>query len=117
MVPLAGLTPQRTPLCAAGVKLYASPTGVQSQYTELAILSAATAPTVHPWLVRGLTDMSEQRGLVSKLQEKAAALGANGLIVGAFNEGSTKEATTVQATAIWIPTDSASAFAVCGYRG
>lgn len=61
-----------------------------------------------------LSDESEQRALVAKLREEAAALGADGLIVGEFHHTAPSDPTHVQATAIWIPADSAAASSACG---
>ena len=52
--------------------------------------------------------------MVAKLREEAAALGADGLIVGEFHHTAPSDPTHVQATAIWIPADSAAASSACG---
>lgn len=102
VTPLAGVTPARPALCAAAVKLFASPTGVGTGYTELAILSASR---------RG----ADQQGLIVPLEAKAATLGAEWPHHWEFENAS--KMVGVQATAIWIPSDSTSARTPCEPRG
>lgn len=104
MVPLAGLAPQRPSLCVAAVKVFASPAAVQSQFTELAIFTAHSS-----W--------SDENGLVATLREKAAAVGANAIIVGEFKRLTESHENSIQATAIWVPTDSVRARAACETGG
>ena len=65
------------PSCADGVKIYSTPSAVEGEYKEVALLNS-TANT-------GLTS---EAGMLKSMRKKAAAVGANGIIMGGINEPS-----------------------------
>ncbi len=65
------------PSCADGVKIYSTPSAVGGEYKEVALLNS-TANT-------GLTS---EAGMLKSMRKKAAAVGANGIIMGGINEPS-----------------------------
>ena len=107
---LAGFDPTRPRTCWQVVKLYASPGSVPGPYVELAVLKASSSDPV------------AQDKLVRSMQEKAAEVGANGILLLAFGSeqsgpGLISSAFVAKPTgngvAIWIPSDSANLGARC----
>jgi len=100
---LAGFDPARPKTCWQVVKLYASPGSVPGPYVELAMLRASASDPV------------AQDKLVRSMQEKAAEVGANGILLQAFGSeqrgpGLISSAFVAKPTgngvAIWVPSDS-----------
>jgi len=111
--------------CPAAVKLYTVPDRVQHPYREVALLNSA-----------GQTTYSSEADMIKSMREKAADVGANGIILGGIDEPSalTKLAGQVaqvgadaagqpvsisaerngRGVAIYVPADSATTVAVCG---
>jgi hypothetical protein len=110
--------------CPAAVKLYTVPDRVQQPYREVALLNSA-----------GETTYTSESDMIKSMREKAASLGANGIILGGIDEPSaiTKLAgqiaqvgadaagqpvsisaeRTGKGVAIYVPGDSANTVAVC----
>jgi hypothetical protein len=103
--------------CPLGVKIYTAPDRVQQSYREVALLNAA-----------GEVNHSTEATMFASMREKAAAVGANGIILGRIDEPNpiTKVAADVaktevvrkgRAMAIYVAADSASSAAACaGYK-
>jgi hypothetical protein len=100
---LAGFDPARAPTCVDVVKVYASAEAIGTPFVEIALLSSSA------------TDPVENDKLVKSMKEKAAAVGANGILLKGFGSkmGGPGYATsafvakpTGEALAIWIPRDS-----------
>jgi hypothetical protein len=108
VIQLTSLGPQRPALCPAAVRVIASPGGVETGYKEVAVLIARGSG--------GNRSASEQQ-LITSLRQKAASIGANGVILGQFQPSTTENASQVQATAIWIPADSVSSQNDCRNAG
>ena len=107
VIQLTSLAPPRPLLCPAAVRVFASPGGVPTGYKELAVLIAHGS---------GWTGASE-RQLISSLRQKAATIGANGVILGQFQPSTKENAPRVQATAIWVPADSVAPQSDCRNEG
>lgn len=110
--------------CPAAVKLYTVPDRVQQPYREVALLNSA-----------GETSYTSESDMIKSMREKAASIGANGIILGGIDEPSamTKLAGQVaqigadaagqvvsisaerkgKGVAIYVPADSANSVAVC----
>jgi hypothetical protein len=110
--------------CPAAIKLYTVPDRVQQPYREIALLNSA-----------GKTSYSSESDMLKSMREKAATVGANGIILGGIDEPNamTKLAGQIaqigadatgqvseisaerkgRAVAIYVPTDSARTVAVC----
>lgn len=102
--------------CPKGVKLYTSPEKVESQYTEVALLNST-----------GNTNWTTESGMVKSMREKAAEVGATGIIMQNIDEPSAvaKVAGAVlgvsterkgKSVAIFVPTDSARVKQVCAAK-
>jgi hypothetical protein len=63
--------------CPAAVKLYTAPDRVQQPYREVALLNSV-----------GKTSYSSESDLIKSMREKAAAVGANGIILNNIDEPS-----------------------------
>jgi hypothetical protein len=101
---LAGFDPARAPTCAAIIQVYASSEAVGAPFIELAMLNVSASDPVG------------NDKLVQNMKEKAATLGANGILLKGFGSqmggpGLVSSALvakpTGQALAIWVPRDSA----------
>jgi hypothetical protein len=108
VIELTNLAPQRPALCPAAVRVFGSPGGVGADYKELAVLIARGS---------GWTPGASERQLISSLRARAATIGANGVILGQFQPSIERNPSQVQATAIWIPSDSAALQDECQRNG
>lgn len=110
VTPLAGLDPKRAPTCTQAVKVFASLQGVDTPYVELAYLHSSA------------TDPVADEKLIESMKEKAAELGANGILFRGITEaaggvglvsGAFEKKPSGEATAIWMPKDSAATMKMC----
>ena len=110
--------------CPAAVKLFTVPERVQQPYHEVALLNS-----------QGKTSYSSEDDMIKSMREKAARVGANGIILNGIDEPSAMAKIVGQvaqvasdaaglygdisaernghAMAIYIPTDSARTIAAC----
>jgi hypothetical protein len=110
--------------CPAAVKLFTTPDRVQQPYREVALLSS-----------RGKTSYSSEDDMIKSMREKAARVGANGIILSGIDEPSAMAKIAGQvaqvavdaagmfgdisaerngsAMAIYIPADSARTITAC----
>ena len=99
--------------CSESVKLYLSPDSVQQPYRQVALMNSA-----------GGVNLSDEAEMFESMREEAAAVGANGLLLGTIDEPSaitlvaanankTSLARKARAMAIWVPGDSAQTASVC----
>jgi hypothetical protein len=110
--------------CPAAVKLYTAPDRVQQPYRDVALLSSV-----------GQTTYSSESDLVNSMREKAATVGANGIILDNIDEPTAMEKIAGQvaqigadaagrpaqisaerngkAMAIYVPADSLHTVAAC----
>jgi len=63
--------------CPAAIKLYTVPDRVQQPYREVALLNSV-----------GQTSYSSESDMIKSMREKAATVGANGIILGGIDEPS-----------------------------
>lgn len=107
---LAGFDPARAPTCPAVIKVYSTAEAVGTEFVEIAFLHATS------------TDDVENDKLIKSMREKAATLGANGILLRGFGSkmggpGFVTSAyvakPTGDAVAIWIPRDSTGLQARC----
>lgn len=104
---------QRAPVCPNAVRIYTDSSRVGDRYVEVAILNS-----------KGESGLTSEQGMYESQRNKAAELGANGLIVAAVQEP--KAGTKIigalfgtgaerkgGAVAIWIPGDSARVAQLC----
>ena len=63
--------------CPAAVKLYTTPERVKTEYREVALLNST-----------GLTRYSDEGDMIDSMREKAAKIGANGIILSGIDEPS-----------------------------
>lgn len=104
--------------CPLGVKLYTAPDRVQQSYREVALLNST-----------GQIHYTDEGAMFWSMRENAAAVGANGIILGEIDEPDaiTKVAADVakteavrkgKAMAIYVAADSANSVAACAnYKG
>lgn len=99
--------------CPDGVKVYSTPTAVGAEYQEVALLNSS-----------GNTGFTSEAGMMKSMRQKAAEVGATGIIMGAINEpgagakvagaflgtGTERKGKSV---AIFVATDTARVRAVC----
>jgi hypothetical protein len=99
--------------CPAGIKLYTTPDRVGQPYREVAILNA-----------KGESNWSDEEDMIESMRDKAAELGANGIILSGIDEPSalTKVIGQVaktgsqrkgKALAIYVPSDSTNTATTC----
>lgn len=110
--------------CPAAVKLFTTPDRVQQPYREVALLNSS-----------GQTSYSNENDMIKSMREKAAKVGANGIILNGIDEPSAmaKLASAAaqvaadatgryaqisaerkgRAMAVYIPTDSTRTVAAC----
>ena len=99
--------------CPAGIKLYTTPDRVGQPYREVAILNA-----------KGESNWSDEEDMIESMRDKAADVGANGIILSGIDEPSalTKVIGQVaktgsqrkgKALAIYVPSDSTNTATVC----
>jgi hypothetical protein len=104
---------QLAPTCPSSVKLYTTPDRVGHPYREIAVLNA-----------KGESNWSDEGDMIQSMREKAADVGANGIILSKIDEPSalTKVIGQVAKTgsqrkgnamAIYVPSDSTSTTTVC----
>ena len=101
------------PTCADAVKMYTSPSKVGADYQEVALLNST-----------GSTGFTSEAGMMKSMRQKAAQVGATGIIMGNIDEpgagakvvgaifgtGTERKGKSV---AIYIPGDSARVREVC----
>jgi hypothetical protein len=99
--------------CPEGVQIFTAPDKVGKPYQEVALLNS-----------KGETGWTSEGGMINSQRQKAAQLGANGIIIGGINEpnpgtkiigallgtGSERKG---KALAIWVPDDSAKSHSLC----
>jgi hypothetical protein len=99
--------------CPEGVQVFTAPDRVGKPYREVALLNS-----------KGETGWTSEGGMINSQRQKAAQLGANGIIIGGINEpnpgtkiigallgtGSERKG---KALAIWVPDDSAKSRSLC----
>ena len=101
--------------CPAGIKLYTTPERVGQPYREVAILNA-----------KGESNWSDEEDMIESMRDKAAELGANGIILSGIDEPSalTKVIGQVaktgsqrkgKALAIYVPSDSSNTATTCAH--
>jgi hypothetical protein len=99
--------------CAEAVIVYTTPDRVQTNYVEVALLNST-----------GNINYTTEAGMIKNERQKAAEVGANGLILGGINEPGagakvagaflgTPVSRKGKALAVWIPSDSAKTHTVC----
>jgi hypothetical protein len=99
--------------CESAIKLYTTPDRVGKPYREVAVLNA-----------KGESNWSDEGDMIESMREKAAEVGANGIILGKIDEPSalTKVIGEVAKTgsqrkgaalAIYVPSDSTNTATVC----
>jgi hypothetical protein len=107
------VTQKFAPLCPDGVKVFSDTSKVGKAYQEVAFLNS-----------KGESGSTSEGGMINSQRKKAAELGANGIVVGGFQEpkagtkiigallgtGSERKGS---ALAIYIPGDSTRVKAAC----
>ncbi len=99
--------------CPSAIKLYTTPDRVGRPYREVALLNA-----------KGESNWSDEEDMIESMRDKAAEVGANGIILSRIDEPSalTKVIGQVAKTgsqrkgnalAIYVPSDSTSTATVC----
>lgn len=99
--------------CPAAVKLFTTPDRVGRPYREVAMLNA-----------KGESNWSDEGDMIQSMRDKAAEVGANGIILSKIDEPSaltkvigeiakTGSQRKGNALAIYIPSDSTSSVTVC----
>ncbi len=99
--------------CPEAVKLFTTPDRVSQPYREIAVLNA-----------KGESNWSDEGDMIQSMREKAAEVGANGIILSKIDEPSalTKVIGAVAKTgsqrkgnalAIYVPSDSTNTATVC----
>lgn len=99
--------------CPEGVKIYTTPDAVKSDYQEVALLNST-----------GSTGFTSEAGMIKSMRQKAAQVGANGIIMGSISEPSagakvagaflgTGTQRKGKSVAIFVPADSSRAAAAC----
>ena len=63
--------------CPDAVKIYSSPSAVSAEYQEVALLNST-----------GSDGFTSEAGMMKSMRQKAASVGANGIIMGNINEPS-----------------------------
>lgn len=107
------VTAKRAPICPNGVKIFPDTSAIGGKYEEVAILNST-----------GESDWTSEEGMLNSQRQKAAELGANGVLFQAINEASAgaKVAAAIFRTgterkghslAIYVPADSARVAAAC----
>jgi hypothetical protein len=102
--------------CPAGVRLYSTPSKVQAQFEEVAILNSS-----------GLSEWTNESQMMESMRKKAAELGATGVIMDNIKEASEGAKVAAQvlggvtqrrgkSVAIYVPSDTARVAAVCSGR-
>jgi hypothetical protein len=102
--------------CPAAIKLYTTPDRVGKPYREVAVLNA-----------KGESNWSDEGDMINSMRDKAAEVGANGIILNKIDEPSalTKVIGQVAKTgsqrkgaalAIYVPSDSVSSVTVCAKK-
>jgi len=99
--------------CPEGIKLYTTPDRVSQPYREVALLNA-----------KGESNWSDEEDMIESMRDKAAEIGANGIILSGIDEPSalTKVIGQVaktgsqrkgKALAIYVPSDSTNTATAC----
>ena len=102
--------------CPAAIKLFTTPDKVGHPYREVALLNA-----------KGESNWSDEGDMISSMRDKAAEVGANGIILSKIDEPSalTKVIGEVAKTgsqrkgnalAIYVPSDSTSTATICARK-
>jgi len=107
------ITTHRAPICPDGVRVFSDTSRIGHPYQEVALLNS-----------KGESGMTSEAGMIKNQRKKAAALGANGIVLGGFREpgagakivgavlgvGAERKGS---AMAIFIPGDSSRVQAAC----
>jgi hypothetical protein len=107
------VTQQFAPICPDGVKVFPDTTGIARPYQQVALLNST-----------GESGSTSEGGMIKSQRQKAAKLGANGIILGGFQEprAGTKIIGAVLGTgsqrkgsamAIYIPADTSRVRVAC----
>jgi hypothetical protein len=99
--------------CPDAVRLYSTPSKVQGEYTEIALLNSS-----------GSSGWTSESGMMKSMRKKAADVGANGIILDRIDEpgAGAKVAAAVfgvgaerkgKSVAIFVPSDSTHVREVC----
>jgi hypothetical protein len=99
--------------CPKSVKLYPNPDSIGRPYQHVALLNST-----------GEIKYSDEAEMFESMREEAAALGANGIVLGQFDEpGALSQIAAnttqvplkrrAQAMAIWVPSDAQHTASVC----
>jgi len=107
------VTQKFAPLCPDGVKVFSDTSKVGKPYQEVALLNS-----------KGESGSTSEQGMINSQRKKAAELGANGIVLGGFQEP--KAGTKIvgalfgtgaerkgSAVAVYIPGDSARVKTAC----
>jgi hypothetical protein len=110
---LMDVTQKLPPLCPDGVKVFSDTSKVGKPYQEVALLNS-----------KGESGSTSEEGMIKSQRKKAAQVGANGIVLGGFQEP--KAGTKIigallgtgaerkgSALAIYIPADSSRVRAAC----
>jgi hypothetical protein len=107
---LAGFDPSRGPTCWPMVQVFSSPEAVGAPFVEVAYLRTSSSDPVG------------DDKLIQSMKEKAAEVGANGILLRGITERSGRAGLITgaftakpegEAVAIWIPRDSAATVNGC----
>ena len=101
------------PTCPAAIRLYTSADVVQQPYQQVALLNSS-----------GEASWSDEAKMIQSMREKAADVGANGIILGGIDEpsaltkviGDVAKTGTIRkgkSVAIYVPADAERARAAC----
>ena len=110
MTPLGGFNPQRAPTCWQAVRVFMTAQAADTPYVEVAYLHTSA------------TDPVGDDKLIQSMREKAAEVGANGLLFKGITEtaggvglvsGAFTKKPSGEAVALWIPRDSAATARAC----
>src|SRR5882672_3128794 len=104
------------PTCKTAIKLFTTPDRVGQPYREVAMLNA-----------KGESNWSDEGDMIESMREKAAEVGANGIILNGIDEPSalTKVIGEVAKTgsqrkgnalAIFVPSDSTNTATICARK-
>lgn len=107
------VTAQRAPICSDAVKIYPDTAAIGQPFQRVAMLSSS-----------GSSDWTTATGMINSQRQRAATLGANGVVMGATNEASagakvagaflgTGTSRTGGAMAVYVPGDTASITQLC----
>jgi hypothetical protein len=107
------VTAQHAPICPDGVKLYTDTASIGGPFERVAVLTST-----------GSSGLTTANGMMNSQRQRAAKLGANGVLLGQIHEASagakvagaflgTGTERTGEALAIYVPGDSARVARAC----